>query len=102
MVEGSPPVLKPVSTTPAIAPFLLIAGSGFGYCELPLLLADPTQSTSLSGKRGGRWSMSTMNGRVRLVTGSNSGIGKDAAVGVAKLGATVVIVATERTQGQAA
>ena len=102
MVEGSPPVLKPVSTTPAIAPFLLIAGSGFGYCELLLLLADPTQSTSISGKRGGRWSMSTMNGRVCLVTGSNSGIGKAAAVGLAKLGATVVIVSRNRSKGEAA
>jgi len=46
--------------------------------------------------------MSTMNGRVCLVTGSNSGIGKAAAVGLAKLGATVVIVSRNRSKGEAA
>lgn len=43
-----------------------------------------------------------MTGRVCLVTGGNSGIGKEAAVGLAKLGATVVIVSRNADKGEAA
>ncbi len=43
-----------------------------------------------------------MNSRVCLVTGGNSGIGKAAALGLAKLGATVVIVSRDRAKGEAA
>jgi len=43
-----------------------------------------------------------MNGKVCLVTGGNSGIGKEAALGLARLGATVVIVARDRNKGEAA
>src|SRR5207247_11122194 len=44
---------------------------------------------------------SNMNGKVCLVTGANSGIGKEAALAVARLGATVVIVARDREKGEA-
>ncbi len=43
-----------------------------------------------------------MNGRVCLVTGGNSGIGKATALGLAKLGASVVIVSRDRAKGEAA
>src|SRR6266567_2113828 len=43
-----------------------------------------------------------MFGKVCLVTGGNSGIGKEAAVGLARLGATVAIVSRDRTKGEAA
>jgi len=42
-----------------------------------------------------------MNGKVCLVSGANSGIGKEAALGLARLGATVVIVARDRKKGEA-
>jgi len=42
-----------------------------------------------------------MNGKVCLVTGANSGIGKEAALGLARVGATVVIVARDRKKGEA-
>src|SRR6266700_1912627 len=44
---------------------------------------------------------SNMNGKVCLVTGANSGIGKEAALGLARLGATVVIVARNRKKCEA-
>ena len=43
-----------------------------------------------------------MHGRVCLVTGGNSGIGKESALGLAKLNATVVIVSRDLAKGQAA
>jgi len=42
-----------------------------------------------------------MNGKVCLITGANSGIGKEAALGLAQLGATVVIAARDRKKGEA-
>jgi NAD(P)-dependent dehydrogenase (short-subunit alcohol dehydrogenase family) len=43
-----------------------------------------------------------MRGKVCLVTGANSGIGKATALGLAKVGATVVMVCRDRNRGEAA
>ena len=43
-----------------------------------------------------------MNGRICLVTGANSGIGRTAALGLAKTGATVIMVCRDRDRGEAA
>lgn len=43
-----------------------------------------------------------MKGKVCLVTGGNSGIGRESAVGLARLGATVVINARDRGKGEEA
>src|SRR3984893_1293461 len=45
---------------------------------------------------------STMQGKVCLVTGSSSGIGKVTARELAKLGATVVMICRNRARGEAA
>ncbi len=42
-----------------------------------------------------------MHGKICLVTGSTSGIGKATALGLAKLGATVVMVARDKDRGEA-
>jgi len=43
-----------------------------------------------------------MVGKVCIVTGANTGIGKETALGLAKLGATVVIVCRDRQRGEEA
>ena len=43
-----------------------------------------------------------MTGRVCMVTGANSGIGKETALGLALMGATVVMVCRDRGRGEAA
>lgn len=43
-----------------------------------------------------------MNGRLCMITGSNRGIGKTTALGLAKMGATVVMVCRDRGRGEAA
>jgi NAD(P)-dependent dehydrogenase (short-subunit alcohol dehydrogenase family) len=43
-----------------------------------------------------------MQGKICLVTGANSGIGKETALGLAQMGATVVMVCRDRTRGEAA
>jgi len=43
-----------------------------------------------------------MNGKICLVTGASSGIGKATALGLARMGATVVIVCRDADKGQAA
>jgi NAD(P)-dependent dehydrogenase (short-subunit alcohol dehydrogenase family) len=45
--------------------------------------------------------MNAMNGRICLVTGATSGIGKAAARGLAELGATTVLVTRNPHKGQA-
>ncbi len=44
----------------------------------------------------------TLAGKICLVTGANSGIGKETALGLAKLGATVVMVCRNRARGMQA
>jgi NAD(P)-dependent dehydrogenase (short-subunit alcohol dehydrogenase family) len=44
----------------------------------------------------------SMNGKVVVITGGNAGIGKEAAVGLARAGATVVITARDADRGRAA
>jgi len=43
-----------------------------------------------------------MTGKVCIVTGANTGIGKETALGLARLGATVVMVCRDRERGEAA
>ena len=43
-----------------------------------------------------------MDGKTCLVTGATSGIGKETALGLARLSATVLLVARDRTRGEAA
>lgn len=43
-----------------------------------------------------------MRGKICLITGSNTGIGKETALGLAKLGATIVMVCRDREKGEAA
>jgi len=43
-----------------------------------------------------------MNGKICLVTGANTGIGKATALGLAKMGATMVMVCRSRERGEAA
>jgi NAD(P)-dependent dehydrogenase (short-subunit alcohol dehydrogenase family) len=42
-----------------------------------------------------------MNGKICLVTGASSGIGKATALGLARIGATVVMVCRDADKGQA-
>ena len=44
----------------------------------------------------------TMQGKVCLITGANSGIGKATALGLANMGATVVLVCRDKQRGEAA
>jgi NAD(P)-dependent dehydrogenase (short-subunit alcohol dehydrogenase family) len=43
-----------------------------------------------------------MQGKICVVTGSNSGIGKETALGLARLGTTVVMVCRDQSKGEAA
>jgi NAD(P)-dependent dehydrogenase (short-subunit alcohol dehydrogenase family) len=43
-----------------------------------------------------------MKGRVCIITGSNSGIGKETAIGLAKMGATIVMVVRDQGRGERA
>src|SRR5438270_8839664 len=44
----------------------------------------------------------SMQGKVYMVTGANSGIGKATAMGLARMGATVVMVCRDRAKGEQA
>jgi retinol dehydrogenase-12 len=46
--------------------------------------------------------MNDMTGRVCVVTGANTGIGKATALGLARMGATVVMICRNRARGEAA
>jgi NAD(P)-dependent dehydrogenase (short-subunit alcohol dehydrogenase family) len=41
-----------------------------------------------------------MKGRICVITGSNSGIGKETAIGLAKMGATIVMVVRDQERGE--
>src|SRR5690348_11044727 len=43
-----------------------------------------------------------MHGKVCLITGSNAGIGKATALGLAQMGATIVMISRDKTRGEAA
>jgi NAD(P)-dependent dehydrogenase (short-subunit alcohol dehydrogenase family) len=43
-----------------------------------------------------------MKGRICLITGSNSGIGKETALGLAKMGATIIMVVRNKQKGERA
>ncbi len=45
---------------------------------------------------------SPMQGKICIITGANSGIGKATALGLAKMGATVVLVSRDRARGEQA
>jgi NAD(P)-dependent dehydrogenase (short-subunit alcohol dehydrogenase family) len=47
-------------------------------------------------------SAAPLDGKVALVTGGTGGIGRETALGLAKLGATVVVVGRDRARGEAA
>ena len=47
-------------------------------------------------------SSATMDGRVCLITGANSGIGKETALGLARMGATIIMVSRNTEKGEAA
>jgi len=46
--------------------------------------------------------LSEMKGKICIVTGSNSGIGKETALALAKMGATVVMVVRNQERGEKA
>ncbi len=46
--------------------------------------------------------LSEMQGKICLVTGSNSGIGKETALSLSKMGATVVMVVRNKDRGEKA
>ena len=46
--------------------------------------------------------MSAMKGAICIITGSNSGIGKETAIGLAKMGATIVMVVRDQERGEKA
>ena len=62
-------------------------------------LNDNGQYATTTCRRKGS---STLKGKICLVTGANSGIGKFTAIGLANLGATVVMVCRDNERGRAA
>ena len=46
--------------------------------------------------------MNTMKGKICIITGSNSGIGKETAIGLAKMGATIIMVVRDQERGEKA
>jgi len=46
--------------------------------------------------------MNTMKGKICIITGSNSGIGKETAIGLAKMGATIIMVVRDQERGDKA
>jgi NAD(P)-dependent dehydrogenase (short-subunit alcohol dehydrogenase family) len=46
--------------------------------------------------------MSAMKGKICIITGSNSGIGKETAIGLAEMGATIIMVVRNQERGEKA
>ena len=49
-----------------------------------------------------RQNLDLMKGKICLITGANSGIGKATAIGLAKLGATIIMACRNQERGERA
>jgi NAD(P)-dependent dehydrogenase (short-subunit alcohol dehydrogenase family) len=68
----------------------------------PLTAARGQRLHATTGRRGTSKAMEAMHGKTVLVTGANQGIGKAAALALARQGARVIIVARNAHKGRAA
>src|SRR5713101_1674933 len=67
---------------------------------LPLLSAGHQSGRDACAPR--RFQRPNMTRKICIVTGANTGIGKETALGLAKLGASVVMVCRDHQRGEAA
>ncbi len=62
-------------------------------------MSGASNANGADGPEGPDRGVADMTGKVVLITGANSGIGKEAAIGLARLGATVVVTARSELRG---